>query len=49
MVNDGLNALAMITINKSLVQSIDNFDDKVVETFISMKDHRIDFSLKKLI
>nr|CAH7738483.1 unnamed protein product [Callosobruchus chinensis] len=47
MLNDRLNALVMISINRNLVHQINNFDDKVMEKFISMKDRRADFNFKK--
>lgn len=47
MGNDRLNALAMMSINKNLVQDIDSFDDKVLEKFISMKNRRAEFTFKK--
>lgn len=47
MGNDRLSALAMMSINKNLVQDIDNFEEKVLEKFISMKDRRAEFSFKK--
>nr|CAH7729660.1 unnamed protein product [Callosobruchus chinensis] len=47
MNNDRLNALTMISINRSLVEDIDNFEDKVMEKFICMKDRRADFTFKK--
>ena len=47
MGNDRLNALAMMSINKHLVQDTDSFDDKVLEKFISMKNRRAEFTFKK--
>nr|CAH7732862.1 unnamed protein product [Callosobruchus chinensis]CAH7733163.1 unnamed protein product [Callosobruchus chinensis]CAH7761170.1 unnamed protein product [Callosobruchus chinensis]CAH7763929.1 unnamed protein product [Callosobruchus chinensis] len=47
MLNDRLNALVMMSINRNLVHQINNFDDKVMEKFISMKDRRADFNFKK--
>lgn len=46
MGNDRLNALAMLSINKHFVHNINNFDEKVIEEFISMKERRIDFTYK---
>ena len=46
MNEDRLNALAMMSINKNLIYNIDNFDEKVVEHFISQKDRRIHFVYK---
>nr|CAH7728861.1 unnamed protein product [Callosobruchus chinensis] len=46
MNNDRLNALAKMSINRSLVEDIDNFEDKVMEKFICMKDRRADLLLK---
>nr|CAH7717463.1 unnamed protein product [Callosobruchus chinensis] len=45
--NDRLNALAVMSINRSLVEDIDNFEDKAMEKFICMKDRRADFTFKK--
>nr|CAI5830647.1 unnamed protein product [Callosobruchus analis] len=42
-----LNVLAMMSINKNVVHSIDNFDDKVIERFLTVKDRRLDFAYKK--
>lgn len=47
MLNDRLNALAMMSINRNLILEINNFDEKVMEKFISLKDHRADFNFKK--
>nr|CAH7748501.1 unnamed protein product [Callosobruchus chinensis] len=47
ILNDRLNALVMMSINRNLVHQINNFDDKVMEKFISMKDRRADFNFKK--
>lgn len=46
--NEGrLNALAMMSINKNFVHSIDNFDEKVIEHFVTVKSRRLDFTYKK--
>ena len=47
MLHDRLNALSMMSINRNLVHQINNFDDKVMEKFISIKDRRADFNCKK--
>ncbi|XP_050296345.1 uncharacterized protein LOC126736159 [Anthonomus grandis grandis] len=47
MLNERLNALAMMSINRNLVMEINNFDEKVMERFINMKDRRADFTFKK--
>nr|CAH7759836.1 unnamed protein product [Callosobruchus chinensis] len=47
MDSERLNALAMMNINESLAQDIQNFEDKVMEKFICMKDRRADFTFKK--
>ncbi|CAH1975983.1 unnamed protein product, partial [Acanthoscelides obtectus] len=46
MGNERLNALAMMSVNKNLVHNISNFDEKVMEHFISQKDRRLDFTYK---
>ncbi|KAK9753079.1 hAT family C-terminal dimerization region [Popillia japonica] len=46
MLDDRLNALAMMSINRNLVHEINNFDDKVMEKFISMKDRSAHFVFK---
>lgn len=47
MSEDRLNALVMMAINKDLYMNIPDFDDKVIEKFISQKDRRMDFVFKK--
>nr|CAH7728843.1 unnamed protein product [Callosobruchus chinensis] len=47
MDNDRLNALAMTSINRRLVEDIDNFGDKVMKKLICMKDRPADFTFKK--
>ncbi|CAH1103808.1 unnamed protein product [Psylliodes chrysocephalus] len=47
MNEERLNALAMMSINKNFVHSIDNFDEKVVEHFVMVKNRTIDFTYKK--
>nr|CAH7732336.1 unnamed protein product [Callosobruchus chinensis] len=47
MDNDRLNALAMMSINRSLVEDIDHFEDKVMGKFICMKDRRANFTFEK--
>nr|CAH7765798.1 unnamed protein product [Callosobruchus chinensis] len=47
MLNDRLNALVMMSINRNVVHQINNFDDEVMEKFISMKDRRADFNFKQ--
>lgn len=46
MNDDRLNALAMMSVNKNLVHNITNFDEKVIEHFISVKDRRLEFTYK---
>lgn len=44
MMNDQLNALAMMTINRSLVQDVDTVHAKVMKKFIYMKNrHRVNY------
>nr|CAI5844592.1 unnamed protein product [Callosobruchus analis] len=43
---DRLNALAMMSINKNFVHSIDNFDERVIEHFVKVKNRRHDFTYK---
>lgn len=47
MDEDRLTALAMLSIEKAMVQEIDNFNDKVIGKFISKKNRRMDFHFKK--
>lgn len=44
---DRLNALAMISINRELMHDIPNFDEKVLEHFISQEGRSPDFVYKK--
>lgn len=47
MSEDRLTALAMLSIEKSMVREIPNFNQKVIEKFISDKNRRMDFHFKK--
>lgn len=47
MSEDRLNALAVLSIEKKFVQSIPDFDNKVIDVFSSMKNRRMDFMYKK--
>lgn len=47
MSEERLNALAMMSVNKNLIHNISNFDEKVIEHFISQKDRRLDFVFKQ--
>lgn len=47
MSEDRLTALAMLSIEKSMVREIPNFNKKVIEKFISDKNRRMDFHFKK--
>lgn len=38
MSNDRLNALAMLAINRDFVLEIPNFDEKVLEQFVAIKN-----------
>lgn len=41
-----LTALAMLSIEKQMIQEIPNFNELVIDAFISKKDRRIDFQFK---
>nr|CAH7719903.1 unnamed protein product [Callosobruchus chinensis] len=47
MTEDRLNALAVLSIEKKFVQSIPDFDNKVIEIFSTKKARRMDFMYKK--
>nr|CAH7751042.1 unnamed protein product [Callosobruchus chinensis] len=47
MPEDRLNALAVLSIEKKFVQSIPDFDKKVIEIFSTKKARRMDFMYKK--
>lgn len=47
MSEDRLNALAVLSIEKKFIQSIPDFDNKVIDVFSSMKTRRMDFMYKK--
>lgn len=47
MSQDRLNALAMLSIEKSLVSNISDFNTRVIEKFGSKKDRRMDFVYRK--
>ncbi|XP_031337552.1 uncharacterized protein LOC116166657 isoform X1 [Photinus pyralis] len=44
---DRLNALAVLSIEKKFVQSIPDFDNKVIEVFSRLNNRRMDFMYKK--
>ena len=46
MTNDRLNALAIMSIKRDFMHEISNFDAKVLETFVALKNRRIDFLFK---
>lgn len=46
MGQERLNALAMLSIEKQLVQSIPDFDNKVINLFATKKERRMDFNYK---
>nr|CAH7741790.1 unnamed protein product [Callosobruchus chinensis] len=48
MAEDRLNALAVLSIEKKFVQSIPDFDNKVIEIFSTKKARRMDFMYKTL-
>nr|CAI5869883.1 unnamed protein product [Callosobruchus analis] len=47
MTENLLNALAVLSIEKKFVQSIPDFDNKVIDVFSSKKAWRMDFMYKK--
>lgn len=46
MAQDRLNALAMLSIEKKLLQDIPDFDNKVIEVFACNKNRRMEFKYK---
>ncbi|KAK4882221.1 hypothetical protein RN001_005540 [Aquatica leii] len=46
MSQDRLAALAMLSIEKQMIQNIPNFNELVIEEFISKKDRRLQFQYK---
>lgn len=46
MAQDRLNALAMLSIEKKLLQDIPDFDNKVIEVFAGNKNRRMEFKYK---
>nr|CAH7720856.1 unnamed protein product [Callosobruchus chinensis] len=47
MTEDRLNALAVLSIEKKFVQSIPDFDNKVIEIFSTKKARRMEIMYKK--
>jgi hypothetical protein len=47
MTEDRLNALAVLSIKKTFIRSIPDFDNKVIQTFSAAKDRRIDIMYGK--
>ena len=47
MSQDRLNALAMLSVEKKLVKTIPDFNQRVIEKFASLKDRRAKFMYKK--
>ena len=47
MTEKRLNALAMLSIEKEMIKNIENFNSKVIEKFVNMKDRRMDFKFRK--
>lgn len=43
MSEDGLNGLAIISVNKSLLHNITGFDERVIENFVSKRGRRLNF------
>ena len=46
MAQDRLNALAMLSMEKNLIQNIPDFNTKVIEKFATQKDRRAKFMYK---
>ena len=46
MTDTRMNALAMLAVDKNLVPSIPDFNEKVIDVFQSLKERRADFSYK---
>lgn len=49
MSEDRLNALAVLSIEKKFIQSMLDFDNKVIEMFSSMKTRTMNFISKKIV
>nr|CAH7721999.1 unnamed protein product [Callosobruchus chinensis] len=47
MIEDRLNALTVLSIEKKFVHSIPDFDKKVIEIFSTKEARRMDFMYKK--
>jgi hypothetical protein len=45
MSEERLSALAMLSVGKNLLES-SNFNEKVIEAFVLLKDRRMDFTYK---
>jgi hypothetical protein len=48
MVEERLNALAMLSIEKSMINEMSNFNEEVIKVFIQKKDRRIDLIFKNV-
>lgn len=48
MVEERLNALAMLSIEKSMINEMSNFNEEVIKVFIQKKDRRIDLVFKNV-
>lgn len=48
MLEDRLSALSMLSIENQLIKNISNFNDKVIDVFINMKDRLIDLTYKNV-
>lgn len=46
MHQDRLSSLAMLSIERNLVMDIPDFNNKVIDTFVAMKDRRLNFTYK---
>lgn len=46
MEQDRLSSLAMLSIERNLVMEISDFNNKVIERFVQIKDRRLDFTFK---
>ena len=47
MIEERLTALAMLSIEKSMISNMHNFNESVIDLFASKKERRMDFSYQK--
>ena len=48
MAEEQLTALAMLSIEKKMVNQIPNFNEEVIKVFMNKKDRRIDLEFKNI-